>query len=234
VGGIIALNAMVVATVAILAAVDRHRRRREIRSLEALWDLQNPFLRPEKGPRPSLGRLLARRALQVAVVAVLCVGTAFANPEARQLVTSAWGAVARAVGLVSSADAPSRPPTAARTHQDSPRDFDRTPPPSHPDVTSATTTTDPPSSPGAVTAVAASSTQIDLSWTDVGTETGYRVERSPDGTTDWVTVATTGQDVSGYSDTGLSPSTTYYYRVFATNAGGDSPASDVTSATTFD
>jgi hypothetical protein len=182
--------------------------------------------------RPSLSRSLVRRFLQVAVVAVVCVGTAFASPEARQLVTSAWGTVARAVGLVSTADPPSPPQTAPRRHQDSAEDVDRSSSRSHPDVASATTNIDPPSSPGAVTAVASSSSQIDLAWTDVGTETGYRVERSPDGATDWVTVATIGQDVPAYSDTGLSPGTTYYYRVFATNDGGDSPASDVASATT--
>ncbi len=31
---------------------------------------------------------------------------------------------------------------------------------------------------------------------------------------------------------GCRPGTTYYYRVFATNAGGDSLSSDVVSATT--
>jgi hypothetical protein len=263
VGGIVALNATFVAAVAIASAVDRHRRRKEVRSLEA-WDLQQrpsirpgshaptlyprrerPSLRlivsgphsshldrPGERPRPSLNRSLARRFVQVAVVAVVCVGTAFASPEARQIVTSAWGTVARAVGLVSTVDPPSPPPTAPRRYQDSPQDFDRSQSPSHPDVASATTNIDPPSPPGAVTAVAASSTQIDLAWADVDTETGYRVERSPDGATDWVTVATTGQDVPAYSDTGLSPGATYYYRVFATNAGGDSPASDVASATT--
>jgi hypothetical protein len=82
-----------------------------------------------------------------------------------------------------------------------------------------------------VTAIASSPTQIDLEWTDVANETGYRLERS-DGSSGWTTVATTGQDVTSSSDTGLTPGTTYSYRVFATNAAGDSPASDVVSATT--
>jgi titin len=84
-----------------------------------------------------------------------------------------------------------------------------------------------------VTAVASSPTQIDLEWTDVANETGYRVERS-DGFGGWTTVATTGQDVTASSDTGLAPGTTYSYRVFATNAAGDSAPSDVVSATTPD
>ena len=101
-------------------------------------------------------------------------------------------------------------------------------PPSN--VASATTSIDP-ASPTTVAALAGSPTQIDLQWTDVANETGYRLERS-DGSGGWTTVATTGQDVTSSSDTGLTPGTTYSYRVFATNAAGDSPASDVASATT--
>ena len=99
------------------------------------------------------------------------------------------------------------------------------------DVASSTTIT-LPASPGTPVVMAASSTQIDLSWTDVTDETGFRVERSADGATDWVAIATTGQGVTFYSDTQLAPDTTYYYRVFATNAGGDSPPSGVASSTT--
>jgi hypothetical protein len=99
------------------------------------------------------------------------------------------------------------------------------------DVVSATTAIDTLTST-TVTSVSASSTEIDLSWTDVDGETGYRIERSPDGTTGWTTIATTGQDVTTYADAGLSSGTTYFYRVFATNTGGDSPPSDVSSATT--
>jgi hypothetical protein len=98
------------------------------------------------------------------------------------------------------------------------------------DVVSATTS---PTVPAAteVTAVATLDT-IALTWTDVADETGYRVERSPDGTTSWVELATTGQDVTTYVNATLSPDTTYFYRVIATNDGGDSPASNVASATT--
>jgi hypothetical protein len=82
-----------------------------------------------------------------------------------------------------------------------------------------------------VTAVATLDT-IALTWTDVADETGYRVERSPDGITGWVELATTGQDVTMYVNATLSPDTTYFYRVIATNAGGDSPPSNVATATT--
>nr|MDP9327720.1 fibronectin type III domain-containing protein [Actinomycetota bacterium] len=49
-----------------------------------------------------------------------------------------------------------------------------------------------------------------------------------------IAIATTGQDVTSYSDAGLPSGTTFYYRVFATNGGGDSAPSDVASATTTD
>ena len=97
-------------------------------------------------------------------------------------------------------------------------------------VTSATTTIDP-ASPTTLIATSVGSTQVGLSWTDVGDETGYRVERS-DGAGGWMLITTTGQDVTGYTDVELHPETTYSYRVFATNGGGDSPASDVVSITT--
>ena len=45
-------------------------------------------------------------------------------------------------------------------------------------------------------------------------------------------IATVGADVTTFSDTGLAASTTYDYRVRATNAGGDSAYSNTAEATT--
>jgi hypothetical protein len=98
------------------------------------------------------------------------------------------------------------------------------------DIVSATTPIAVPSATE-VNAVATLDT-IALTWTDVADETGYRVERSLDGSTGWVELATTGQDVTMYVNATLSPGTTYFYRVIAMNAGGDSAPSDVVSATT--
>jgi fibronectin type 3 domain-containing protein len=99
----------------------------------------------------------------------------------------------------------------------------------------ATATTNPaaPAQPSGVTATAASSTEIDLTWDPSTTgATGYKVQRSPDGTSGWTQIAT--PTAASYSDVGLSANTTYYYRVIATNAGGDSAPSDPpASATTF-
>lgn len=97
-------------------------------------------------------------------------------------------------------------------------------------VASATTAIDP-ASPTTLSASADGSNRVILSWTDVAAETGYRIERS-DGAGGWLTIATTGQDVTSYVDVDLASETTYLYRVFATNGGGDSPASDVVSVTT--
>jgi Fibronectin type III domain len=99
------------------------------------------------------------------------------------------------------------------------------------DAVSATTAAEPLGAP-TLTTLSMSSTEIDLVWTDVSDETGYRIERSADGTTGWTAIATTGQGVTTYVDAGLSASTTYYYRVIAVNLGGESPPSNESSATT--
>src|SRR5207245_2563013 len=70
-------------------------------------------------------------------------------------------------------------------------------------------------------ATAAFSSQINFTWStpaDNGGSaiTGYKIERSTDGGTTWSTlVANTGITGTTYSDTGLTPTTTYAYRVSA-------------------
>jgi fibronectin type 3 domain-containing protein len=86
--------------------------------------------------------------------------------------------------------------------------------------------------PTGVTAVAVSSSRIDVAWQDVAGESGYRVQRSVDGVSGWVLVGATGQNVVSFSDTGLAASTTYWYRVVAFNNSGTSAPSAVVSATT--
>jgi len=90
-----------------------------------------------------------------------------------------------------------------------------------------------PSAPAGLAAAAASSTGIDLSWTDNSDdESGFKIERSANGSGDWAEIATVGENVTAYSDTGLSADTTHYYRVRAYNANGDSAYSNVANATT--
>ncbi len=97
---------------------------------------------------------------------------------------------------------------------------------------STTTLVSPPSAPASLTATVASSSQINLSWPDVTTETGFKIERKTGAGGTYAQIATTGANVTTYNNTGLSSSTTYYYRVRATNAGGDSPYSPEANATT--
>jgi hypothetical protein len=93
----------------------------------------------------------------------------------------------------------------------------------------------PPSTPTGVTSSAVSSSQVNLSWTastdNIGV-TGYLVERcGGSACTSFSQIATPSG--TSYSDTGLSASTTYSYRVRATDAGGNlSGYSSVASATT--
>jgi len=90
----------------------------------------------------------------------------------------------------------------------------------------------PPAAPVNLTATVASSSQINLSWTaGSANHTGFKVERSLNGTT-YSQIGTTAANVTTFNNTGLSAATLHYYRVRANNAQGDSPYSNVASATT--
>lgn len=90
----------------------------------------------------------------------------------------------------------------------------------------------PPPAPSGLTATAVSPTRIDLSWTDVAGETGYRVERSPNGSSGWAEIATRTANQTTYSDLQVIAQQTYFYRVRALNSSGFSPYSNTASATT--
>ena len=95
-----------------------------------------------------------------------------------------------------------------------------------------------PNQPTGLTATAVGGTQINLVWvapTDNGgaTISGYRIEVSADGGTNWTDLlANTGATSVTYSHTGLTRGSTRHYRVSAINAVGTGAASDPTSATT--
>ncbi|HJX51485.1 MAG TPA: choice-of-anchor D domain-containing protein [Polyangia bacterium] len=66
-------------------------------------------------------------------------------------------------------------------------------------------------------------TQIDLSWLDsANNETGFKVERSLSSTAGYTEVASLPPDATSYSDKGLLPGKTYYYRIYAYNDVGNS------------
>src|SRR2546426_1098685 len=94
----------------------------------------------------------------------------------------------------------------------------------------------PPLTPSnlTATATAGSATQIDLTWQDNATnEDGFRVERAPGGTTSFAEIATVGSNATSYQSTGLTPGTSYSYRVRAYNAVGPSDYSNTATATTL-
>ncbi len=93
---------------------------------------------------------------------------------------------------------------------------------------------DPPAAPSGLTATAVSASRINLSWTDNSTnESGFKIERcTGPSCTDFVQIAVMGSGVTTYSNTGLTSSTTYTFRVRAYNAGGDSNYSNTASAMT--
>jgi len=100
---------------------------------------------------------------------------------------------------------------------------------------SSPTPTAPPNAPTglAVGASAGSPTNsLVLAWVDTATtETGYGVERSPNGSS-FSQVAQLGAGATSYADSGLTSGTTYYYRVYAFNGGGASGYSNVASGQT--
>jgi len=90
-----------------------------------------------------------------------------------------------------------------------------------------------PAAPGGLSAAAASSSIIDLSWTDNSNgETGYKIERKIGAGGTYIQVDTVGANVTSYSNTGLIGSKTYYYHVMAYNVTGDSVQSNEANATT--
>ncbi|MGH2681398.1 MAG: fibronectin type III domain-containing protein [Actinomycetota bacterium] len=98
------------------------------------------------------------------------------------------------------------------------------------DVVQATTPVEAPQAPSVM--ATADVTTVTVTWVGGPGATGYRVERSLDGSTGWAVIATPTANVTTYTDAALSPSTTYHYRVIATNAGGESPPSNVASVAT--
>jgi fibronectin type 3 domain-containing protein len=91
----------------------------------------------------------------------------------------------------------------------------------------------PPTEPTGLAATATSASQINLAWTDNSTnEDGFKIERKEGLGGTYAQIATTGVNAASYSDTGLSASTTYFYRVRAYNAAGDSAYSNEATATT--
>jgi len=103
---------------------------------------------------------------------------------------------------------------------------------------SATTSASVPGAPTGLTANTISYNQINLAWTAPASNggaaiTGYEIDRSLNGGGSWsILVANTLSTAVAYSDNGLTPGTTYTYRVDAINSVGVGASSNTASATT--
>jgi len=88
-----------------------------------------------------------------------------------------------------------------------------------------------PDAPTGLRAEADDAGEVELSWRDDSdNETGFRVERRPDGG-DFQTIETLGADAESFADAeGLAPAATYCYRVIAFNEHGDSGPSNTACA----
>ena len=95
---------------------------------------------------------------------------------------------------------------------------------------------DAPETPTGLTATLYRPTQINLSWTAVSGATSYDIYRDTSATGTFARIGDEPTVSSGltttYSDTGLATSTTYYYKISALNASGESSSTDAVSATT--
>jgi hypothetical protein len=98
---------------------------------------------------------------------------------------------------------------------------------------SVTTPSGKPNPPLALHAWAATGSQIELRWNDNATdEDGFHLERSPDGT-NWTPLGSNlAPNVTTLADNSLPADTTYFYRLQAFNTFGNSPFSNVATATT--
>jgi hypothetical protein len=85
-----------------------------------------------------------------------------------------------------------------------------------------------PAAPSGLTGTVLGSNKVALSWTDNDTNAiRYQVWRSP--VTDGayaLDVTLTGHGITSYTDSGLTQSSVYYYKVLALNEGGSSPYSN--------
>jgi hypothetical protein len=88
-----------------------------------------------------------------------------------------------------------------------------------------------PGAPSGLSAIAARQ-QVSLSWNATGIATSYNIYRGTTSNGESGTPIRTGVTGSTFTDTGLSSGTTYYYKVTAVDAIGESGASNEASAAT--
>lgn len=89
--------------------------------------------------------------------------------------------------------------------------------------------------PADLVAMAVGGRQVILAWTESGSGgQGFRIERA-DGSgpaSRFAEIGAVGSCITAFSDRTVKPRASYSYRVRASNAAGDSPASNVAHVTT--
>jgi fibronectin type 3 domain-containing protein len=91
----------------------------------------------------------------------------------------------------------------------------------------------PPATPSGLVATAAGTSSINLTWSDNSTnETSFVLMQSSSAGGIYNKLITIPANTTSYTDTGLGSSATYYYKIQAANAGGNSSWSNTASATT--
>ena len=100
-------------------------------------------------------------------------------------------------------------------------------------IKGGTVTPTAPAAPSNLTAIAVSTSRIDLGWADnANNEDGFRIERSTDGT-NFTEIAALPANSTAYSAASLASGTLYFFRVRAYNAVGNSNYSNSAFATTL-
>jgi Fibronectin type III domain len=242
--GVFGLNFLVLGWFAGLELLTQHRLNREIRELDELWRefttvpagaRTHSALRLESPPavdRPTglSPRRLVRGSIGVALSAAFVAVAVFSPTPRSEPVISARGPGPAPLG-----------PGESSLDTGPTRSFNRGGAVLDPSVATRPDPSSPPITtvggdvPEAVAAESHSSTAIHIEWREVATATAYSIKRTdepPDITTSWALVATTNGDVTNYTDQGLEPATTYWYRVAAITTSGTAVASDIVSATT--
>lgn len=90
-----------------------------------------------------------------------------------------------------------------------------------------------PGAPSALSAVAVGTNRIDLTWTETSSvAAGFSIERAPAAGGPWLEIGRVTAAVQSFTDGNLYVGSTWYYRVLAYNAAGNSAYSAVATATT--
>lgn len=97
--------------------------------------------------------------------------------------------------------------------------------------TDSGTTATMPAPSGLVATLPAEPSRIQLDWVSNSgsVEDGFEIERSLDGVSGWVQIGTVGTNIVTFTDGSPLPSVTYYYKVRAFEALGNSPYSNIDS-----